>query len=90
MAIEEVSNYRRIVCIKNIFENGWWEDACFSSYPSGFTPGHKLEKPSKESGIFQSLDTISILFLFTRRPSQKGRESWHNGPAPKYAPLGWI
>ena len=26
IAIKEVRNYRKIVCIKNIFENGWWED----------------------------------------------------------------
>ena len=38
---------RKIVCIKNIFENGWWENA----YPSFYPPGHKLQKPSKESGI---------------------------------------
>ena len=59
MAIEEVRNYRNILYIKNIFENGWWEDAYPSSYPSGFAPGHKLQKPSKKSGIFQSLGTIS-------------------------------
>ena len=51
-AIEGVRTYRRIVCIKNIFENGCWEDAYPSSYPSGFAPGHKLQKPPKESGIF--------------------------------------
>ena len=86
IAIEEVRNYRRIVCIKNIFENGWWEDAYPSFFPSGFVPGHKLEKPSKESGIYQFFDTISrLLFLFTKRQSQKGRGAWHNGPAPKYA-----
>ena len=55
IAIEEIRIYRKIVCIKNIFENGWWEDAYPSSYPSGFAPGHKLQKPPKESGIFQSL-----------------------------------
>ena len=49
-------------------------------------PGQWLQKPSKESGIFQSLDIISILFLFTKRQSQKGRGAWDNGPAPKYAP----
>ena len=69
--IEEVRNYGKIVCIKNIFENGWWEDACPSSYLSGFAPNHKLQKPSKESGIFQSLGTISII-LFTKKLSQKG------------------
>ena len=44
-----------------MFENGWWEDAYFSSYPYGFAAGHKLQKPSKESSIFQTLDTISLV-----------------------------
>ena len=52
IATEGVRNYRKIVCIKNIFENGWWEDAYPSSFPSGFAPGHKLQKPPKESGVF--------------------------------------
>ena len=43
---------KNIVCIKNIFENGWWGDAYPSSYPFRFAPGHKLQKPSKKSGIF--------------------------------------
>ena len=66
IAIKEVRNYRKIVCIKNIFENGWWEDAYSSScsYPSGSVPGHKLEKPSKESAIFQSLGIISIVLVY--------------------------
>ena len=64
IAIEEVHNYRKIVCIKNIFENGWWEDAYSLSYLSEFTPGHKLQKPSKESGIFQSLGTIIIVLVY--------------------------
>ena len=34
IVIDEVRNYRKIVCIKNIFENGWWEDTYSSSYPS--------------------------------------------------------
>ena len=60
----------------NIFENGWWEDAYPSSYPSG----HKLQKTSKESGIFQSLGTISFAFFFTKRQSQK------RGPWPTLSP----
>ena len=57
IAIEEIRNYRKIVRIKNIFENGLWGDAYRypSIYPCGFVPGHKLQKPSKESGIFRSL-----------------------------------
>ena len=41
-----------------------WMDASYprmySSYPA---PGHKLQKPSKESGLLQSLGTINF-FLF--------------------------
>ena len=64
IAIKEVRNYRKIGCIKTIFENGWWEDAYSSSNSSGFAPGHKLQKLSKESGIFQSLGTISIVVVY--------------------------
>ena len=37
MATKEVRNYGIIVFIyiKNIFENGWWEDAYSSFYPTG-------------------------------------------------------
>ena len=54
IAIEEVRNYGKIVPIKNIFENGWWKNAYPSSYPRGSDPGHKLQKPSKESDKFCS------------------------------------
>ena len=57
---KEAQNYEKIVYIINIFENGWWEDAYPSSYPSG----HKLQKTSKESGMFQSLGTISFAFFY--------------------------
>ena len=52
IAIEEVRNYGKNACIKNIFKNEWWEDANPSSYPPESAPGHKLRKPSKESGKF--------------------------------------
>ena len=64
IAIEGIRNYKKIVCIKNIFENDWWEDAYPLSYPFGFAPGHKLQKPPKELGIFQSLGTISIVLFY--------------------------
>ena len=50
--------------IKNIFENGWWENAYSSTYPLGSAPGHKLQKLSKKSGTFQSLGTISFVLFF--------------------------
>ena len=42
-------------------------------------PTHKLQKPSKESGIFQSLGTINFV-LFTERQSQKGGGGGGHGP----------
>ena len=42
----------KIVSMKNVFETGWWEDAYPSSFSAGSAPGHMLQKPSKESGIF--------------------------------------
>ena len=59
IAIEEAQNYRKIV-YKNIFENGWWE----KTYLSFNAPGHTLQKTSKESGIFQSLGTISFVLFY--------------------------
>ena len=64
IAMKEARNYGKIVHIKNIFENGWWEDAYPSSYPPGSTPGHTLKKLSKESGIFQSLGTINFVLFY--------------------------
>ena len=68
-----------VTYIKSIVENGWWEDACSSSYhsiPPVSAPGYKLQKPSKESGIFQSLGTINFVF-FTKRQNQEGG-AWPN------------
>ena len=63
-AIEEVGNYGKSACMKNIFKNGWWEDAYPSFYPLGSVPGHKLRKPSKESSIFQSLGIINFVRFY--------------------------
>ena len=49
------------------------------------TPGHKLQKPSKESGIFSHLASL-ILFFFNKKRSQKGGERGHGPTVPsKYA-----
>ena len=73
----EVRNYGKTVNMKNIFENGWWEDA----YPLSYPPGYKLQKLSKESGIFQSLGTINFVFLLKGRVKMRGHLTMH----PKYA-----
>ena len=73
-AIEEVRNYEKIVYVKNIFENGWWEMHTPHPTPIGSAPGHKLHKPSKESGMFQSLDIIRFVFFLLKDRVKKGRE----------------
>ena len=69
---------------KMIFENGRWEDALSSLYPPGSASGHKLQKPSKGSGIFQSLGSINCSFLL-KNGVKWGKGAWRNAP-PKYAP----
>ena len=51
----------------------------------GLATGHKLQKPSKESGMFQSLGTISFVLFLLKGRVKKG-EGWHNGPPFEYAP----
>ena len=56
----------------SIISSKWLvEDAYTSSYSSGSAPGHKLQKPLKEYGIFQSLSTISFV-LFCKKAESKG------------------
>ena len=74
------SKLRKNCVHQKVFENGWWEGACPSSYPPWSAPGHKPQKPY----IFQSLGTTNFA-LFTKRWDQKG-EAWHNA-SPKYAPV---
>ena len=66
-AIEEARNYGKVVFIKNIFQNGWWEDMqlCIPLIlpPAGPALGHKLQKTLKKSGIFQSLGTINFVIF---------------------------
>ena len=46
----------------------------------GSAPGHELQKPSKEYGIFQLLGIVNFV-LFTKRQSQKGGGgAWCNAP----------
>ena len=51
-------------------------------YPPGSAPGPKLQKPSKESGIFQSLGTITCSFLLKGRVKRGAIAQC----SPKYAP----
>ena len=41
IAIEEARNYEKILCIKNIFENSWWEEAYPTSYSLDLAVSYK-------------------------------------------------
>ena len=51
--------------------------------PPESAPGRKLQKPLKESDIFQSLAPLILFFLLKGRVKRRGG-AWPNGP-PKYA-----
>ena len=49
--------------------------------PLILAPGHKLQKPSKESGIFQSLGTVNFVFVY-QKAELKEVGARHNAPLP--------
>ena len=79
IAIEEVRNYGKIVCIKNILKMvGVRMHTYPASYPPGSAPGHKQQKPSKESGMFQCLGTVNFVLLLLKGTVKWGGGAWHN------------
>ena len=91
IATEEVGSYKKIIFIKNIFENGWWEDAYSSFYPldSPWPEATKTIKRIKHISVAWHHYYCSLL-LKGRVKRGMGRGAWHNGPVPKYAPEGRI
>ena len=58
--------------------------------PPGSAPSHELQKPLKESGIFQSLGTICLFLLkgkVKRGPWRGGQAKIWGGMAPSGPPL---
>ena len=80
IAIEEVRNYGKIVSMKNVFENAWWEDAYPSSFPPWIRPWSYATETIKR--VWYILVTWQlaplVLFFFTKKQSQKGRGAWNN------------
>ena len=65
IAIEEVRNYRKVVYIKNFPKMAFGR--IHTPHATPLDPplyGHKLQKSSKESGIFQSLRTINFILAY--------------------------
>ena len=69
---------------KKLLKTAGEGDTYPSSHAPRSVPGHKVRRPLKYSGIFQSL---SIICSFLLRQSQKG-EAMAQCPPPKYAPTG--
>ena len=71
IAIEEVRNCRKIVCIKNIFENGWWEDM-HTHHSTSLDPPLAISYRNHQKSLayFNPLAPVVLLF-FTKRQSQK-------------------
>ena len=80
ISIKEFEIMKKIVYIKNIFENGWWEDAYPSFYPLDPSLAISNRHHQKNLAYFSHLAPL-ILFFFTKRQSQKGR-AWHYAPLP--------
>ena len=74
IAIEEVRNHGKLYAIKIFLKMavGRMHSAHISSYPFACTPGHKLQKPPKGSGKFQSLGTISFVLFYEKEESKGG------------------
>ena len=62
IAIEEVRNYGKIVYIKSIFENGWWEDAYPSSYPLDLPLAISYRNHQKSLTYFSHLAPLVLFF----------------------------
>ena len=82
IATEEARNYGKIIYIKNIFKNGWWEEAYPSSYPLDPSLAISYKNHRKSLAYFSHLARL-ILFFFTKRQKKGG--GGHNAPPPKYA-----
>ena len=81
IAIEEARNYGKILYMKNIFENGWWEEAYTSSYSLDLALAISYKNYQKNLAYFSHLAPL-ILLIFTKRQSQEDRTGgrWYNAP----------
>ena len=73
--MKKVRNYGKISYFKNIFENGWWEDAYFSSY---FLDPSQAISYRIQLAYFNHLAPLILFFFYQNAESKRG-EAWHNG-----------
>ena len=85
----KVQNYKKIVYIKNIFENGYGRMHIPHSTPLDSPLAISYRNHLKNLAYFSHLSPL-VLFFFTKRQSQKGGGgARHDGPS-KYASEGQI
>ena len=67
IVIEEARNYGKIVFIKSIFQNGWWEDA-YTPHPTPLDPPLAISyKNYQKSLVYFSHLAPLVLFFLTKR-----------------------
>ena len=72
--------------MKNVFENGWWEEAYPSSLPPGSARPWSYATETIKSLVYFSHLAPLVLFFFTKKQSEKGGRGTEQCSPPKYAP----
>ena len=88
-AIEHIRNYRKLYASKTFLKMAGGRMDIPHPTPLDSPLAISYRNHQKNLTYFSHL-APSVVFLLTKRQSQKGRGAWHNGPAPKYAPEGRI
>ena len=71
-----VRYYGKVAYIKNILKmaRGWMHTPHLIPVDPPLANGHKLQKPLKESGIYQSFGTISFVGFLLKGRVKRGRD----------------
>ena len=71
IVIKEAQNYEKNIYFKNIFENGWWEDAYPSFYPLNSSLAISYKNHQKSLADFSHFPPLFLFCVFAKRKSHK-------------------
>ena len=84
IAIEEARNYGKIVYIKNIFRNGWWDDM-HTPYPTSLDPPQAISYKNHQKSLayFNHLAPLLLFILLKDRVKRRDEVGGggHNAPS---------
>ena len=83
-AIEQARNYRKLYASKTFLKMAGGRIHTFHPTPLNSSLAISYRNHQKILAYFSHLAS-SVVFLLTKRQSQKGRGAWHNDPACEYA-----